>query len=172
MKRVVANFVLAVALSGAQSALLLHLGGGRWPLALPLVLVVWLGLEAPLLEGTGGAVVVGLVVDVFGGGPKGLLTFLAVVLYLTSRLARAALAFHGPAGLAAIAGMGTWCYGFTAFLFERVFAAPAATPAVGLLWRVALEALGTGAAAALLHPLLARLERTLEGEPEPGLLRG
>jgi hypothetical protein len=172
MKRVVLNFALAVALSGAQAALLHRLGGGRLSLALPLALAVWLGLEAPLLEGVFAALAVGWAVDVFGAGPQGLLTFLAVVLYLTSRMARTALAFHGRAGFAAMTALGTFFFGATAFVLQRATAAPEVAPAAALLWRVALEALGTGLVAAVLHPALAWLERSLVGEDEPDVLGG
>jgi hypothetical protein len=172
VKRVVANFALAIALSGAQAALLRHLGGGRVPLALPLILAVWSGLEGGWIDGTLGAVAVGWVVDVFAGGPQGLLTFLTVVLYLTCRLARAALAVHDRIGFAALTGVGVALYGFTAFAFLRIFAAPEAIPSAAVLWRVAQEAACTGALAGLLHPLLVKLERLLAGEPEPELLGG
>jgi len=172
MKRVALNFVLAVALSGAQAALLHRLGGGVVPLALPLALAVWLGLVAPLLEGTFASLAVGWAVDVFGAGPQGLLTFLTVVLYLTSRMARTALAFHGRAGFAAMTGLGTFFFGATAFVLQRATAAPEVASPAALLGRVALEALFTGLAAVVLHPGLAWLERGLAGEDEPGVLGG
>jgi len=170
MKRVAASFLLAVALAGAQAALLRHLGGGALPLALPLVLAVWLGVEAPLLEGAAAALAVGYAVDVFAARPQGLLTSLTVALYLTSRLARSTLAVHGPAGFGALAAGGTFLVGATAFVFVRVTAAPLAAPSAGVLWRVLAESLATGVVAAALQWPLARLERLLAGEPEPGVL--
>lgn len=170
MRRVAVTFLLAVALAGAQGALLRHLGGGAVPLALPLVLAVWLGVEAPLLEGLAAAVAVGYAVDVFSGRPQGLLTSLVVALYLTSRLLRSTLAVHGAAGFGAIAACGTFLVGATAFLLVRVTAAPMAAPAAATLWRVLAEALATGVAAAVLRRPLARLERLLAGEPEPDVV--
>jgi hypothetical protein len=172
VRRVLAAVVLAVALAGAQSALLLRLGGGRVSLALPLALVVWQGLEAPLLEGTLASLAVGFAVDVFAGGSQGLLTSLAVVLYLTSRLARNALSFHGRLGFGALVALQVFCYGATAFLLVRATAAAEAAPSAWLLWRGLGEALATGVVAALAQPLLARLERHLAREPEPGVLGG
>lgn len=172
MKRVAASALLAVALLGAQSALLQRLGGGRVPLALPLALVVWQGLEAPLLEGTLASLAVGYAVDVFAGGAQGLLTSLAVVLFLTSRLARNALALHGRAGFGALVALQVFCYGATAFLLVRATAAAETAPSPWLLLRGLAEALATGALAALAQPLLARLERLLAREPEPGVLGG
>ena len=170
MKRVAVSFLLAVALAGAQAALLRHAGGGVLPLALPLVLAVWLGVEAPLLEGAAAALAVGYAVDVFSARPQGLLTSLTVALYLTSRLVRTALAVHGPAGFGAIAACGTFLVGATAVLLVRVTAAPLAGPSAGVLWRVLAESLATGVAAAALQRPLARLERLLAREPEPGIL--
>jgi len=172
MKRVLVTLALAVALAGAQSALLLRLGGGRVSLALPLALVVWQGLEAPLIEGTFASLAAGFAVDVFAGGSQGLLTSLAVLLYLTSRLARSALALHGRIGFGALVALQVFCYGATAFLLVRATAAPEAAPSPWLLWRGLVEALATGAVAALSQPLLARLERLLAREPEAGVLGG
>jgi hypothetical protein len=163
---------LALALSGAQSALLQRLGGGAVSLALPLALVVWQGLAAPLVEGAAAALAVGFAVDVLAGGSQGLLTSLAVLLYLTSRLARSALALQGRGGFGALVAIQLSCLGATAFLLVRVTAAPEADPSPWLLWRVLVEALASGAVAALAHPLLQRLERLLAREPDPGVLGG
>jgi hypothetical protein len=173
MRRIATAFLLgllaAALLSGLQSALSLHLGGGRVPLSLPVVLLAWAALEAELLEGCAGALAVGYVMDVFAGTPKGLLTFLAVLAFQASRLARSSLAVHGPVGFAALVGGATSLVGAGAILLTRLTAAPEARPGAGLLWRVLAEA-AVGALAALpLHPLLARGQRLLAREPEPGL---
>ncbi len=166
MKRAVAAVVLALALAGAQSALLRQLGGGLLPLALPLSVVVWLGLDARLVEGAAAAAAVGFVVDVLAGGPAGLLVSLAVVLFLGARLARGALALQGAPGFAILCGAGTFATGFAALLLTRATAGPEAAPSWHLLARVLLEAVATGAVSAFLHPLLALLGRRLEPEPE------
>jgi hypothetical protein len=171
MKRVLYSLLLAVAASGAQAAMLFYLGGGRVSLALPLVLAVWAGREAPLLEGVASALAVGLVVDVFAGGPLGLLTSLTVALALGSRVARAGLAFHGPSGFAAFTAVGTWIHGTAALACIRMFGAPEARPAGILLWRVLVEAIFTGLAAGLAHRPLSWMERALAGEAGPSLLK-
>lgn len=168
MKRALASFALAVALAGAQSGLSLHLGG--LPLALPLVLAVWAAVEAGLLEGLGVAVAVGYVLDLFAGGPRGLLVSLTVAAYLACRLARTSLSVHGALGFAALTGGATTLVGLGALLLARFTAAPGTAPAASLIGRVLLESLATAAAGLLLHPLLRRLERLLERQPEPGLL--
>lgn len=164
------GLLLATVLSGLQAALSRHLGGGWIPLALPVVLLAWAGLEADLLEGCALALAVGYVMDVFAGAPKGLLTFLAVLAFQGSRLARSSLAVHGPLGFAGLVGGATTVVGAGALLLTRLTAPPEALPAGGLLWRVLLES-AVGALAALpLHPLLARGQRLLAREPDPSVL--
>lgn len=170
MKRALGSFALAVALSGAQAALSRHLGG--LPMALPLTLVVWAALEARLLEGVAVAVLVGYVLDLFAGGPRGLLTFLAVAAYLTSRLARTSLSVRGALGFAGLTGAAVTLVGVGALVLTRLTAAPGAAPALGLVWRTFLEAFATAVAALALHPLLLRLEGLLDREPGAGLVVG
>ena len=170
MKRALASFLLAVALSGAQAGLSRHLGG--LPLALPVALVVWAAVEADLLEGLAVAVPVGYVLDLFAGGPRGLLVSLTVAAFLVSRLARSSLSVRGALGFAILTGGATALLGLGGLLLSRFTAAPGAAPALGLVGRVLLESLATAAASLLLHPLLRRLERFLMREPEPGLLPG
>jgi len=176
VKRVAAAFglglALSVALSAFQAGLLQHLGGGRLPLALPLVLVVRAGLGGPLLEGLAWALSAGFVLDVFAGTPRGLLVFLSVLVLLGSRAARTSLALKGMAGFAALVGAGTALLGLGALLLTRLTAPPGAAPGAALFGRALLEALLNAGAAALLHPALVRLERALRREPEPGILAG
>jgi len=170
MRRALASLALAVVLSGAQAGLSRHLGG--LPLALPLVLAVWAAVEATLLEGVAAALAVGYVVDLFAGGPRGLLVCLTVVAFLASRLARTSLSVRGPLGFAALAGGATTLVGIGALLASRFTAAPDAIPAASLVGRVLLESLATAVASLPLHPLLRKLERALEREPEPDVLAG
>jgi hypothetical protein len=175
MKRPAAAFGLGVAvtilLSAAQAALLHHLGGGRLPLSLPVVLLVWAGLGAPLAEGIAAALGAGYVLDVFAGTPKGLLTFLSVLVLLGSRAARSSLAVHGAWGFAALVGAATTALGAGALLLTGLTAPPEVAPGLGLVGRVLLESVLTAAAAAFLHPGLVRLDRLLT-RAEPGLLSG
>jgi len=163
------GLLAAALLSGLQAGLSRHLGGGWVPLALPVVLLAWAGLEAELLEGCAGALAVGYVMDVFAGTPKGLLTSLAVLAFQASRLARSSLAVHGPVGFAALAGGATTLVGAGALLLTRLTAPPEALPAPGLLWRVLGESVVGALAALPLHPLLVRAQRYVAREPAPGL---
>jgi len=176
MRRMAAAFGLglglAIVLSAAQAGASRHLLGGRLPVELPVALLVWAGLEASLPEGLAAALGAGWVLDVFAGTPGGLMVFLSVVVLLGSRAARSSLAVHGWSGFAALTGAGTLVLGAGAMLLTRLTAARDAAPGAGLLGRVLLQALATAAAAALLHPLLVRLDRLLARERDAGILSG
>lgn len=176
MKRVASAFGLGLGLtiflSAAQSGASHHLLGGRLPVELPVALLVWAGLEATLPEGLAAALGAGWVLDVFAGTPGGLMVFLSVLVVLGSRAARSSLAVHGWSGFAALTGAGTLLLGAGALILTRLTAARDAAPGLGLLGRVLLQALATGAAAALLHPLLVRLDRLLARERDAGILSG
>jgi hypothetical protein len=162
---------LALALAGMQAAISRHLWGGTVPLALPVILVAWSALEDGLLEGIAAAVGVGYVLDVFAGTPRGLMVFLAVLAFLAGRSARSSLAVQGAAGFAGLVGAATLLVGVGALLLTRATAPAGSRPALSLLWRVLLEALVTGAAAAPLHPLLVRLGRWRAGGADAEVLR-
>ena len=50
-----------------------QLTGGAVSIALAVPVIVWLGLETPVVEGAIGAVIVGVLLDAAAGGPGGLL---------------------------------------------------------------------------------------------------
>jgi rod shape-determining protein MreD len=168
--RAVFCFAFALLLASLQAALLHHLGGGLVPVALALSIVVYLGLHAGNVEGALGAAAVGYVLDVMAAGPKGLMTFLAVVLFLFSRLAGAALSIHGAIGFSLLTFAGTFLYGTAALALLRAVSAAEVAPGLGLLGRVLLEAAATGLAAPLVLLVLRRVEGLFARE-EPGLLR-
>lgn len=163
-------FALALLVVSVQAALLHFLGGGAVSVAAALPIVVYLGLYAGNVEGAVGAAAVGYVVDLMAAGPKGLMTFLAVALFLFSRLVGAALSVQGQLGFALLSGVGTFLYGAAALLFTRAVSPDESAPGLPLLGRVAMEALLTGLVAPLLLALLRRAERIFERD-EPGLLR-
>lgn len=167
-----ALFCLALALLvvSVEAALLHHVGGGAIPLALAIPIVVYLGLHAGNIDGAVAAAAVGYVLDVMAGGPKGLLTGLAVALFLFSRVTVAALSIHGRLGFALLSGVGTFLYGAAVLLVTRAVAPTESAPAFHLVGRVLLEAIATGFAAPLIFLLLRRVEGLFTRE-EPGLLR-
>jgi rod shape-determining protein MreD len=163
-------FALALVVAALQTALLRYFGGGAVSLALALPIVVYLGLHAGNVDGAVGAAAVGYVVDLMTGGPKGLMTFLAVALFLCSRLAGAALSVQGTAGFAVLSSAGTFLYGLAALLFTRAVSAAESAPAYSLLGRVLVEAILTG----LFSPVVLLAMRRVDGlfaREDPTLLR-
>jgi rod shape-determining protein MreD len=168
--RPVVAFLVALALASAQAALLRWVGGGAFSLALALPVVVYLGLHAGNVDGAVGSAAVGYVVDLMCSGPKGLMTFLAVALFLFSRLAGAALAVQGRIGFALLSGVGTFLYGVLALLFTRAVTPAEVAPGLSLVGRIAVEALLTALASPLVLALMRHLDAVFARE-EPGLLR-
>jgi hypothetical protein len=168
--RPVFAFAAALLLVSVQAALLRFIGGGAFSLSLALPVVVYLGLSAGNVDGAVGAAAVGYVIDLMAGGPKGLMTFLAVALFLFSRLAVAALSIHGKTGFAVLSTVGTFLFGLGALLLTRAVSPAETAPGLRLLGRVLVDALLTGA----LSPLVLLGMRRLDGlfaREEPGLLR-
>ncbi len=168
--RPVVAFVVALALASLQAALLRWLGGGAVSLALALPIVVYLGLHGGNVDGVVGAAAVGYVVDLMAGGPKGLMTFLAVALFLFSRLVGAALAVQGRAGFAVLSGVGTFLYGVLALAFTQAVSPAESAPSLSLVGRIAVEALLTGVASPFILGLMRRVDGWFARE-DPGLLR-
>ncbi len=168
MKQVL-HVLLALLLSSLQAALLHQLGAG-FSLAPVLPCVVYLGLRSGIVDGAVGAAAVGYVLDILAGGPKGLMTFLSVLLFLFSRLVGASLDIRGRLGFALLSGTGTFLFGLGAWLLTRYVSTAAAAPGARLLWRMLVEAILTAALAPLVGWLMQRIDRLVERE-EPGLLR-
>jgi hypothetical protein len=163
-------FALTLVLVSLQAALLHHLGGGAVSVAVALPVVVYLGLHGGNVEGPVGAAAVGYVIDLMAGGPKGLMTFLAVVLFLFSRLAGAALSVQGRLAFGVLSTIGSFLYGAAALGLTRAVSPAESAPGTALLGRVAVEALATGLVSPVVLSVLRRAE-VLFDRDEPGLLR-
>jgi rod shape-determining protein MreD len=153
--------VLALVLIGLQAALLRHVGGGAFTLAVPVILLVHLALTADLTEGTVAAAAVGYVLDVASGGTKGLLTSLAVATFLAVRVVRLAVEVHGWAGFAALCGLAVLGFSSAAVAVTRWVSPPEVQPLWGLLPRMAMAALLTAAISPSLFWGLRRLDAAL-----------
>jgi sugar phosphate permease len=162
-------FLVGLALAALQATFLHFVGGGSFSLALPLTVVVYLGLWAGNVDGVVGAAAVGYVQDLMAGGPKGLMTSLAVVLFLASRVTGAALSVHSKTGFALLCTVGTFLYGLVALLFIRAVSPAESAPQLALVGRLLVEALLTGALSPLVMLTLRRLDALLERE-DPNLL--
>jgi len=162
-------FVLAVVLAGLQAAGTRHLGGGTVTACLLVPVLVHLALTAGNVDGAVGAAAVGYVLDLAAGTPKGLMTFLAVALFLAVRFTGMAVDVRGRIGFVLLSAAGALGLSAGAVALQRVVAAPEAAPGWGLLPRLLIEAVLTGLAAPLLQLLLRRLDALLGGE-EPDLI--
>jgi len=168
--RTLLRSVFALLLVALQGVLLHFVGGGAFSLALPLAVVVYLGLQDENVEGLLGAVVVGYLMDASSGGPRGLLVFLAVVVFLLARLAGATVHLGGRRGFALLTGALALVFGLVAFLFTRYVSPPEAVPGARLLVRILVEAILTGAASPAVMWAMERIDGIFEKD-EPGLLR-
>jgi rod shape-determining protein MreD len=133
-------------------------------------LVVHLGLHAGNVEGSVGAAGVGYVLDLLAGGPKGLMTFLAVLLFVLVRGVAAAVDVRGRAAFALLSGAGALALSLGAMILTRYTASPESAPGATLLGRMLIEAVLTGALAPVVHAGLRRVDGLFRRE-EHGLLR-
>jgi rod shape-determining protein MreD len=166
----VAHVLFALAVSGVQAALLRWIGGGWFSLALPAACVVYVALHGGNVDGSISAAGVGYVMDLMSGSPKGLMTFLAVALFLAVRATSSAVDVRSRSGFAALSGAGALFMSAGAFLLTRYVAPAESAPGATLVPRMLAEATLT----AVLSPLLLAGLRRVDGlfhREEPGLLR-
>ena len=160
--------LLALVLLALGASLSHLLGGGAFSLSLWVPLLVWMGLEAGLVEGAAAAVAVGVVADAAAGGPMGLLAFLSVACFLAVRAAAATVGSRGAVGFALLAFAATMLVGLGAIVLTRYVSPAEAAPRWSLMGRVAVE----GILVAALAPAVRWLAIRVVGEPpreEPGL---
>ena len=166
----VAHVLFALAVAGVQAALLRWIGGGAFSLALPAACVVYVALHGGNVDGSISAAGIGYVMDLMSGAPKGLMTFLAVALFLAVRATSAAVDVRSRSGFAALSGVGALFLSLGAFLLTRYVAPPESAPGATLLPRMLAEALLTGALSPIVLAGLRRVDGLFHRE-EPGLLR-
>ncbi len=164
-----AHVGFALLLGALQSALLRWIGGGAFSVALVTCCVVWAGLHAGNVDGSVASAGIGYLMDLAAGTPKGLMTFLAVALFLVVRAASAAVDLRGRAGFALRSGLGALFISIGASILLRNTAAPEAAPGGALAGRMIVEALLTAAASPIVALGLRRLDALFHRE-EPGLL--
>jgi cell shape-determining protein MreD len=165
-----AHVAFALLVAALQAAVLRWVGGGAWPLALLAACVVYVGLHGGNVDGSISAAGIGYVMDLMAATPKGLMTFLAVLLFLVVRSFSAAVDVRSRAAFALLSGVGALFLSIGATLLLRNVATADAAPGGGLVPRMILEALLTGALAPVLLVGLRRLDALFHRE-EPGLLR-
>ena len=165
-----AHVMFALLVAALQAAILRWVGGGWFSLVLPIASVVYLGLHGGNVDGSVGAAGVGYVLDLFAATPKGLLTFLAVLLFLVVRAVSAAVDVRSRSAFALLCGGGAFFLSVVAMILTGYTSAPEASPGVALVPRALGEALLTGVLSPFLLPGLRRLDGLFHRE-EPGLLR-
>jgi hypothetical protein len=165
-----AHVAFALALAALQAAVLRWAGGGAFSVALLAACLVYLGLNGGNVDGTVAAAGVGYVMDLMASSPKGLMTFLAVLLFLVVRAVSAAVDVRGRASFALLSGLGAVFLSLGAFLLTRYTAAAEAAPGAILLPRMIAEGFLTGALSPLVLVGLRRVDGMFHRE-EPGLLR-
>jgi cell shape-determining protein MreD len=145
-------FLLAISASVTS-----QLSGGAVSLALAVPVIVWLGLETPVVEGAIGAALVGVLLDASAGGPGGLLTSLSVIILLSVRAGAGPFDARSRLGFALLCGAATFLMGFGAILLTRYVTSSNADPSWGLLGRVLVESLLTAVAAPAIRWALDRV---------------
>lgn len=163
------HVLAALALAAAQAALLRWIGGGLFSVSLLAACVVYLGLHEGNVDGSVAAAGVGYVLDVVTASPKGLHTFLCVLLFVLVRGVAAAVDVRGRGPFALLSGLGALVVSLGALLLTRFTSTPEVAPGANLLGRILVEALVTAAAAPAVLALLRRVDLLFDRE-EPGLL--
>lgn len=162
--------LFALLLAAVQAALLRWIGGGAFSLSLLAACVVYLGMYGGNVDGSVSAAGVGYVMDLVAGTPKGLMTFLAVALFILVRAVSMSVDVRGRAAFALLSGLGALVLAVGAMILTRNTTAPEAAPGLVLLPRMLVEALLTGALSPAVLFALRRLDALFQRE-EPGLLR-
>ena len=165
-----AHVAFALALAAVQAAVLRWAGGGVFSVALLAACVVYLGLHGGNVDGTVAATGIGYVMDLMASSPKGLMTFLALLLFLVVRAVSAAVDVRGRASFALLSGLGAIFLSLGALLLTRYTAAAEAAPGAILLPRMIVEGFLTGVLSPLVFLGLRRVDGMFHRE-EPGLLR-
>jgi len=165
-----AHVLFALALAAVQAALLRWVGGGSFSLALLAACIVYVALNGGNVDGSISAAGIGYVLDLMSGTPKGLMTFLAVALFLVLRATSVAVDVRSRPAFGALSGFGALFLSLGALLLTRATAAPESAPGATVLPRMLAEAVLTGVLAPFVLLALRRVDGLFHRE-EPGLLR-
>jgi rod shape-determining protein MreD len=166
----VAYFLFALVVAAVQAALLRWVGGGALSLFLLAACVVYLALHASNVDGSVASAGIGYLLDLLTGSPKGLMTFLAVLVFVLARTVSASVDVRGRGAYGLLSGAAALVFSLGAMILTRYTSPAEVAPGLILVPRMLLEAVLTGLLAPLLLPGLERLDRLFHRE-EPGLLR-
>jgi rod shape-determining protein MreD len=165
----VATVVLALVLLSVEAVLTQKLGFTVTRLDVTLVLVVFLGLRSPNLEGAFAAFAIGYLLDVFTGRPTGLYPFLGVLTFLLMRTLSAFVDARAKGLFALVCGAAAFGHGMLAAFFSWLTSRGGAGTMVSLSG-LPLQVLLCTLAAPLMWPLLRKLDPAYE-RPQAGMLR-
>ncbi len=160
---------LALLLLVVESVLVKYAGWEVTRIDVTVVLVVFLALRANLVEGAFASFVVGYLLDVMSGRPTMLYVFLAVLTFLLARMAASLVDVRTLPSFLLLVGAADAGHSLLAVFFTWMTSKEGFVATQSLLVLV-LQALLTAAAAALLWPLLRRIDPGTD-RPEAGALR-
>jgi rod shape-determining protein MreD len=166
----IVHILFALLLAALQSAILRWVGGGSFSLMLPIACVVYLAIHAGNVEGSLGAAGIGYMLDICTGTTKGLITFLAVLVFLLVRGVNAAIDVRGRWGFAVLTTFAALFTSLGALVLMRMAAPDEVAPGIRLVPRMLVEAVLTGALSPSVHAGLKRIDGLFRRE-DPGLLR-
>ncbi len=163
------TILFALLLLSVESALVKYFGFAVTRIDVTVVLVAFLALRAPTLEGAFAAFATGYLLDLMSGRPTGLYTFLAVLTFLMGRLAASLVDVRSPLSFALFAVAADAGHTLLSVFFTWMTAKESSTGGA-LLTGLPLQIALTGLAAILLYPLLRRIDPGSE-RPQVGTLR-
>lgn len=163
------TILIGLGLVSLEAVVVKYLGFSITRIDVCVSLIAFLALRAGTLEGAFSSFAIGYVLDVMSGHPTGLYMFLGVFLFLMGRLAASLVDVRSGFGFALYAMAGDAAFVLLQTFFTWLVAAKGGGGAFALLPTLPVQVALTGAAAALLYPLLRRIDPGNE-RPEAGAL--
>ncbi|MDP1915925.1 MAG: rod shape-determining protein MreD [Myxococcales bacterium] len=148
---------LALVLLSIEAVLVKTFGFEVTRIDVTIAIIVFMAVRSKTIEGSLTAFAIGYLLDVFTGRPSGLYPALAVLVFLLARAAAQLLDGKSRLGYALFAAGATVGHSLVAFLLMWLTSKNADGRVLSLT-AVPLQALLTGVTAALLFPLLAKIE--------------
>ena len=148
---------LALVLLSIEAVLVKTFGFEVTRIDVTIAIIVFMAVRSKTIEGSLTAFAIGYLLDVFTGRPSGLYPALAVLVFLLARAAAQLLDGKSRLGYALFAAGATVGHSLAAFLLMWLTSKNADGRVLSLT-AVPLQALLTGVTAALLFPLLSKIE--------------
>jgi rod shape-determining protein MreD len=150
-------FVLALVLLSVEAVLVKTFGFEVTRIDVTIAIIVFMAVRSKTIEGSITSFAIGYLLDVFTGRPSGLYPALAVLVFLLARAVAQLLDGKSRPGYVLFSAGATVGHSLAAFLLLWLTSKNADGRVLSLT-AVPLQALLTGITAALLFPLLARIE--------------